>query len=112
MVHIIATTSLELAPSCEKLLSNLVIFTLDRVYSHLLHVSHVSTIIGPSTIESFFLVSNVQNNIRSKLGGDWEGNQGNYPKCNYCHRWGHTREECFKLHDHPPCANIAHTHDS
>ena len=82
---------------------------MDEVYSHLLRVSSVPTIPPSSTGDHSVMASQVQSS--GEQGGD-HGNRGKRPKCNYCHKWGHTKEQCYKLHGHPPRVNVVHTDGS
>lgn len=51
------------------------------------------------------LASQTHNNVRGEQGD--RGGRGGRPKCGYCHRWGHTREKCYKLHEKPTrAANV------
>ena len=34
------------------------------------------------------------------------------PKCTYCHKWGHIKDKCYKLHGRPPRANLVHTNET
>ena len=104
MVLTLTASNHDLAPVRDKILASATVPTLTDVFARLLRVSSTT---GPNTIDSSALVSRSPNNSREQ--GE-RGPRSGRPKCNYCHRWGHTREKCYKLHGRPTQqANIAHS---
>lgn len=97
MVLTLAALSLELDSVRDQILTSVVILSLDEVFARLLYVSSPSVVIGfssSSNLDTSVFASHTQQ-------GDC-GSQGNQPRCNYCHRWSHTREKFYKLHGRPP----------
>ncbi|KAJ1417814.1 hypothetical protein SESBI_16274 [Sesbania bispinosa] len=99
----------------DQILASLSIPTLDEVFSRLLRVASIppSGPIPNAHDTSALISTNAQHGHREEQGGPYRGgNKTSWPKCTYFHRWGHTKEKCFKLHGHPPRANLAHIDDT
>ncbi|KAJ1389363.1 hypothetical protein SESBI_38352 [Sesbania bispinosa] len=113
MVCTLAIQNTDLASLRDQILARLSIPTLDEVLSRLLRVasSPHSGLIAADT--SALISTNAQHGYREEQGGPYRGgNRTSWPKCTYCHRWGHTKEKCFKLHGRTPRANLAQTNDT
>lgn len=81
--------------------------SLDEVFARLIRVSSPIIANGSHSIDSSILASQTQNIVKGEHGD--RGGKGGRPKCSYCHRWGHTREKCYKLHGKPTrTANVVH----
>ena len=61
---------------------------------------------------SALVPSHVQCCPRDEQCSDPRGNRAPRPKCTYCHKWGHVKDKCFKLHGRPPRANLVHTNET
>ena len=118
MVCILATLGSDLAPVRDQILASPNIPSMDEVSSRLLRVSSIpaASLHGFSTTDNSALASQVAPQgymtAREGQGGDRGSNKGNRPRCTYCHRWGHTRDKCHKLHGRPPRANIIQSTNS
>lgn len=89
----------------DQILANAIILSLDKVFTQLLCVSFPSVVTSSSSsssLKSSILASQTQQ-------GDCGGEE-NQPQCNYCHKWGHTKEKSYKLCGYPPrVANVVQT---
>lgn len=63
---------------------------------------------SPGVVTSSSSSSNLDTStLTSQTQQGDRGDQENRPQCSYCHRWGHAREKCYKLHSRPPqVANV------
>ncbi|KAJ1398914.1 hypothetical protein SESBI_30709 [Sesbania bispinosa] len=115
MVCTLAILNTDLVSVRDQILASPSIPTLDEVFSRLLRVASIPPY-GPipNAHDTLALIStNAQHGHREEQGGPYRGgNKTSRPKCTYCHRWGHTKEKCFKLHGRPPRANLAHIDDT
>ena len=91
---------------------SLTIPTLSEAFSCFLHMTFVPSpraIVGDS---SALFSSHVWHGPREELNGDYGSNRAPYPKCVYCHKWGHTKDKCYKLHGCPPHVNLIHINET
>ncbi|KAJ1413325.1 hypothetical protein SESBI_19710 [Sesbania bispinosa] len=115
MVCTLAILNTDLVSVRDQILASPSIPTLDEVFSRLLRVASIppSGPIPNAHDTSALISTNAQHGHREEQGGPYRGgNKTSRPKCTYCHRWGHTKEKCFKLHGRPPRANLAHIDDT
>ncbi|KAJ1404347.1 gag-polypeptide of LTR copia-type [Sesbania bispinosa] len=115
MVCTLAILNTDLVSVRDQILASPSIPTLDEVFSRLLRVASIppSGLIPNAHDTSALISTNAQHGHREEQGGPYRGgNKTSRPKCTYCHRWGHTKEKCFKLHGRPPRANLAHIDDT
>ena len=110
MAIALAGLSPEMSSVRDQILSSSQIPTLDDVFSRLLRVS--STESTPTSDQS--ILASDSSFISKPRSGQHHGatsgpNRDGRPRCSYCHRWGHVREKCYKLHGRPSRANIAQT---
>ena len=112
MVCILATLGPDLTSIRDQILASPTIPSMDDVFTRLLCTSSIpnTPVHGFSSVDNSALVSQgaSQSHMtnREGHGGDRGIVKGTRPRCTYCHRWGHTREKCYKLHGRPPRANI------
>ncbi|KAJ1417938.1 hypothetical protein SESBI_16203 [Sesbania bispinosa] len=115
MVCTLAILNTDLVSVRDQILASPSIPTLDEVFSRLLRVASIppSGPIPNAHDTSALISTNAQHGHREEQGGPYRGgSKTSRPKCTYCHRWGHTKEKCFKLHGRPPRANLAHIDDT
>ncbi|CAH9129869.1 unnamed protein product [Cuscuta epithymum] len=97
MVLALAGLRPELLSIREQILSSSTIPTMTDAFSRILRAAPISAELG--SIDSTILASQV-------VGPDGGNNKGylrrSRPKCDYCHKIGHTKDRCWKLHGRPP----------
>ena len=88
----------------EQILTEAVIPNFDDALARLLH--HTSTATQSMryeiTPDTYVMVSQSLSRGDSRGGHGSNRGRGHRPQCTYCHRFGHTRDRCYRLHGRPP----------
>ena len=98
----------------EQILTGAVIPNFDEVLAWLLR--HTSTVTqsmrSEITPDTSVMVSQSHSRSDSRGGRSSNRGRGQRPQCTYCHRLGHTRDRCYRLHGrHPRTAHLAQSFD-
>ena len=98
MILGLTTIRSDLSPAQDQILYNPTVPSLEDAFVRLLRLSSSSLVINGSQVDSSILPS--QTFGKGEQGNNRGDNsqRGNRPKCNYCHKWGHLCERCYKLH--------------
>ena len=88
----------------EQILTGVVILNFDEALARLLR--HTSTITqsmrSEITSDASVMVSLYLSQGDSRAGRGSNRSRGQHPQCTYCHRLGHTCDQCYQLHGRPP----------
>ena len=98
----------------EQILTGAVIPEFDEALARLLR--HTSTVTqsmrSEITPDTSVMVSQSLSRGDSRGGRGSNRGRGQRPQCTYCHRLGHTRDQCYQLHGRPPrTAHLAQSSD-
>lgn len=100
----------KLCPAQDQILASPTVLSLEDVFARMLCVYSLITVLGSPFADSSVLASHTSARGEHRGGQSGNSNRANRPKCNDCYWWGHTRENCHKLHGQPPrAANVVQT---
>ena len=89
----------------EQMLTGAIIPNFDEALARLLHDTSTTTtqsIRSEITLDTSVVVSQSHSRSESKGGRGSNRGRGQRPHCTYCHRLGHTRDQCYQLLGRPP----------